>query len=382
MLNQQSRRLYVSVFVASLGLGTYIYFIPVFAQTFGATFLDLGFIGSAGALAYAMTPILIAYLADRFNRVWLFSLGLTINALATIVLVLTRSVGDIVLLRLLGGFGYGFFWPSAEVLVTDLAPVEKRVREMGYYSVAWASGFLIGPLIGGYIVQSFGYVALFTISTVLIAIALVFTVVWVAPGYRPKIEMRPDFSGSGSTIRKLASWYLMILCYGVVFSVIATIFPGYANSVGVSPAIIGLFFTVFGISRIVIFATSERYARLGEKRALLFSSVILATGVLIIGVFSNFPAFLVSSILVGGSFGVIFPLTISLISRHFPNERLGVAVGSYETVFGVGFTVGPVLAGVIASLSNISLSFLLMSFFGFLMVPFVITAQIHRETSG
>jgi len=370
--------LYLSVFISSLGIGTYVYFIPVFAQTYGASFLDLGFIGSAGALAYAMTPILFAYLADRFNRVWLFSLALMINALATIVLVFTRSVADIVLLRLFGGFGFGFFWPSAEVLVTDLAPVEKRVREIGHYSVAWASAFLIGPLIGGYIIQSLTYIVLFAFSTVLITVALLVTVLWIAPAYRRKVEMRPDFSGSGTAIRKLASWYLMILCYGIVFSVIVSIFPGYANSLGVSPTIIGLFYTVFGISRTVAFATSERYVRFGEKRALLFSSAILTIGVLMIGIFSNTTVFLLSSILLGGSFGVIFPITIALISRHFPNERLGVAVGSYEGVFGIGFTAGPVLAGITASISNVSLSFQLMSLFGFLMIPLVITGRTHH----
>lgn len=68
-LNQtRLTHLHVSVFVASLGLGLYVYFIPVFAQTFGATFLDLGFIGSAYAVTYAITPIVIGYLADRLNR--------------------------------------------------------------------------------------------------------------------------------------------------------------------------------------------------------------------------------------------------------------------------------------------------------------------------
>lgn len=303
-----------------------------------------------------------------------------INALTTIVLVFTRSVGDIVLLRLLGGFGLGFFWPSAEVLVTDLAPVERRVREVGHYSVAWASAFLVGPLIWGYIIQNLSYIALFVFSTVLIAVALAFAVFWIAPGYKRKIEMRPDFSGSGSIIRKLASWYLMILCYGIVFSVIVSIFPGYANSLGVTPTIIGFIYTIFGISRIVAFATSERYVRFGEKRVLLFGSAILAAGLLLIGLFSNTAVYLLSSILLGGSFGIIFPITISLISRHFPNERLGIAVGSYEGVFGIGFTTGPVLAGIIASMTDVSLSFLYMSLFGVLMIPFVITARTHQTS--
>lgn len=364
-------------------MGMYIYFVPVFAQTFAATFLDLGYIGSANALAYAITPMLVGYLADRFNRVRLFTLGIVINIFAAIVLILSRSVGDIVLFRLLGGFGYGFFWPTAEALVTDLAPVGKRVREMGLYSVAWASGFLVGPLIGGFIVQGFGFILLFVVSATLIALAIVPDVLWLVPGYQQKRRMAQNFSGSFSsfsTILKLRSWYLMVVCYGVAFSIMSAIFPGYANSLGVSPEKIGLLFTVFGVSRIIVFATSERYSEFGEKRALIAASSIISMGGLAITVIPNFTGFLVSLIFIGGCFGVIFPLGINLISRHFPNERLGFAVGSYETAFGIGFAVGPLLAGTVAALANISLTFLVISFFGVMMIFFVILGRTYPNS--
>ena len=92
----------MAIFVSSLGLGAYSYFVPVFAQTFGATFFDLGVIGSANSLAYALTPMVAGYLIDRFNRSWIFASALLINAVATIILVLSRSVSDILVLRLLG----------------------------------------------------------------------------------------------------------------------------------------------------------------------------------------------------------------------------------------------------------------------------------------
>jgi len=381
LLNQPRARFYVTIFVSSLGLGAFTYFIPVFAQTFGATFLDLGFIGSATAVTYAVTPMVAGYLADRFNRAWLFRGALVLNILATISLVFSKSVQDVLVLRLAAGFGLGFFWPISEVLVADLATVDRRVAEMGWYSVAWGSGYLIGPSIGGFVAQRFGYVQLFVLSTILLTIALVSNLLSVLPEDRhgPKIPAGP--SKISSTVRSLLPWYAMLLCYAMVFGVVVAIFPGYANSVGVSPELIGLLFTLFGITRVVVFAMSGRYSRLGEKKALGLTSGVLALGSLIIATFPSFAGFSAALIMMGGAIGVIFPTTISLISRHFPNNRIGAAIGSYETTFGAGFAVGPLLSGAIAALTNISTAFLMTAFFGIMMVFFTYAGRTYVQSS-
>ena len=368
--------LYVSVFIASLGLGTYIYFIPVFAQTLGASFLDLGFIGSANSISYAIAPILIGYFADRLNRAWLFALSIAINAMATICLVPAKSVGDVVLIRLIGGVGYGLFWPTSEVLVTDLTSANTRVREMGVYGVAWASGFLIGPTIGGAIIQNLGFTVLFLVATALVSLALLPSFFWLIPEYRQSTSAVEGFSGNLSTIHRLLPWYVMTSCYGTIFGVTVAILPGYANSINIVPAMIGSLFTAFGISRILSFSMSERYLRFGEKKALSIVSAVLVVSLGVLAGFPSYLGFLVSMIMIGGCFGVIFPITISLISRHFPQERLGAAVGSYEAMFAVGFTVGPLLGGAIAAV-NVSLAFFTTSFFAIAMLILVRIGHTH-----
>jgi len=377
-------RLYVSVFVASLGLGLYIYFVPVFAQKFGATFFDLGLIGSASAVSYALTPILVGYLADRFNRAGLYIVSLGLNIIAALALLASTSVGDIILIRLLGGLAYGFFWPTAEVLVTDLAPARSRIKEMGRYSVAWAAGFLIGPYVGGIVAQDFGFGPLFIISSVVIAFAGLPSVLWVNRRYKQGTirHVPPSYSGNLKIVRTLTFWYLMSLCYGLVFSVLASIFPGYANSLGVEPATIGLLFAAFGLARIFTFAVVEHHASRGEVRILVVASLLMALSNVIVALVPTIPGFLVALTVFGWCFGIVFPLTISLISRRFPPERLGAAIGSYETVFGVGFTIGPMLAGITAATFSSSVSFLITAFFGVLMAVFTLAgsaAQRGRE---
>jgi MFS family permease len=355
----------------------YMYFIPVFAQSFGATFFDLGLIGTAVSVTSALTPIFVGNLADRVNRAWLFACALAINGLTTLALALSRSVGDVVLLRFAGGLALGFYYPTVEVLVTDLAPLERRVKEMAWYSTASTIGLLVGPILGGLIIQSLGFLPLFVFASFAIGVAFIEVAVWIIPGYQRRETAPPDFSGAISTFRRLLPWYAMLVCYGIVYSVITTIFPGYANSVGVSTTFIGFLFAGFGISRIFAYVTSDRYVMLGERRALLLASLLIVLGIVGIIIYPTFNGFLGAMLIIGGSTGIVFPLTINLISRHYPEHKLGAAMGSYEASIGVGQAVGPILTGVAVSLTGIESGFLLTAFFGVLMAVFTVSGRTY-----
>jgi len=377
MLHESLRfRLYLSVFVASLGLAMYTVFIPVFAQTFGATFFDLGLIGAVGALATATIPGLAGHMADRTDRLRVFQASLIINVLATFFLIFCHSVFDIAALRLVGGVGLGIFWPMGEALASDLAPADRRVREMGRYSISMAMGLLIGPSIGGYVAQNFGYTSLFVISSAVISISLLQSVLWVTPLYPKQVSTRTEKSdGNVRIIRSILPVYMMLICYGVVWGLISSIFPGYVNSIGINAILIGYLFSAFGVTRILSLATAHRYLKFGEKQMLATAAAMIFFGILILGAFPYFITFLVGMMIIGVSVGIVFPITSSLISHHFPDEKRGAAMGSYETAVNTGETLGPYVAGVLASLVNITSGLMLMSVFPALMIWFAVCGR-------
>jgi MFS family permease len=371
-------RFYLSLFVASLGLGMYTYFIPVFAQSLGATYFDLGLIGAVGALATATTPALAGHIADKTNRFWVFSLSLMISVVATFVLILSRSVIDIVILRLVGGVGLGIFWPMGEAIASDLAPANKRVREMGRYSVAMAMGILVGPSVGGVIVQILGYFNLFLISAAVIGLSLLQLILWVLPAYsKRKHDPRRSQTSAGymHIVKGIFPMYMMLMCYGVVWGLLTSIFPGYANSIGITATLIGLIFSAFGMTRIVSLATAHHYLKFGEKRILVVVSLMIFVGILILAGIPSITTFFIGMMLIGGGVGVVFPVSTNLVSRQFPDEKRGTAMGSYETAVNTGETLGPYVAGVLASLTSITSSLMLMSVFALLMILFTVTGH-------
>lgn len=358
----------------------YVYFIPIFAQSqFNATFLDLGYIGAASAFTYAIVPIIVGHFTDKMNHSWFYALALVINASATITFIFARSVRDVILIRSLTGVALAFFWPSAEVMVLNLVPMERRVKEIGVYSVFWGSAYLLGPLVGGVIIQNFGFFNLFLIASMLMVFAFAQTILLVIPHYAKEKTQTLAVSRGFHLMKQLLPWYVLIGCYGATFSIISSIFPGYANSFGVNAVLVGVIFTAFGISRVAVFATEKHYLHFGDKKVLLIVSLIISLGSLTLALLPSFSTFLVVLIVLGMCFAVVFPLSINLISRHFPTERTGIAVGSYESVYGIGSVIGPVLGGTVAVISGIKVSFVLASFFAILMASGAVVGKTSKN---
>ena len=281
------------------------------------------------------------------------------------------------ILRSAAGLAFAFFWPTSEALVAELSTEENRLKEMGVYSVFWSSGFLIGPMVGGLILQTYGYSWLFTTSFALIAFAFVISVNWVVPRHSTKANhpAKMNLSDTISTMKGLITWYIVIVCYGIIANVIIAIFPGYANVVGITPVLIGTLFSAYYLARISMYSLAGRLNHFRENKLLLTISAIFGVGTLVLAMFPGFDGFILGMILLGCCSGIMFPLMINLIARHFPREKLGVATGSYETTFGAGYAVGPILAGSVALLANVRWAFVLVSLAGAVMFIFVIIGK-------
>jgi DHA1 family tetracycline resistance protein-like MFS transporter len=275
--------------------------------------------------------------------------------------------------------GLAFFYPLAEVLVVDLAPEGKRVKEFGLYSASFGLAFMIGPLLGGTIVQTLGFFDLFVISSLAMIFAFLAAIVFCMRSEKKRKPDRVHSSNQFNTMRQLIPWYIMVACYGIVFSIVSTILPGYANSLGISAVVVGVLFAVFGISRVSVYVTIERYARFGERKALFLSSLLAGVAFISLVLLPTFGVFFFSIVLLGGCFAIIFPFTLNLVSLHFSETQAGAAIGSYESVLGIGMAIGPILAGTLAAFSSVKLSFVGAALFTVAMATISVSAKTYVQ---
>ena len=155
-----NRRLYFSLFVTimatALGASLVLPLLPVYAQSLGATGLDLGLIFSSFALARSVFLPAVGNLSDKWGRRPFMLWGLMAYTLIAIGFSLSSSVFHLIICRLIQGAGAAMVIPVARAYVGDLSKPGEEGRVMGHFNMAFFGGLALGPWMGGLLKDIFG----------------------------------------------------------------------------------------------------------------------------------------------------------------------------------------------------------------------------------
>jgi len=111
---------------------------------------QLGWMGGlAFGLLYTLLAIPVAWLADRYSRVWIMTASLALWSGFTALCGLATSFPQMFLARMGVGIGEAGGVPPAYSLITDLYPPRQRARALSVYSLAIPIGSAAGILFGG-----------------------------------------------------------------------------------------------------------------------------------------------------------------------------------------------------------------------------------------
>jgi len=142
---------------------------------FGASVETLQWTVNAYNLAFAVLLLTGAALGDRFGRRRMFAAGIFLFAVASVACALSGSVASLIAARSAQGAGAALVMPLAMAILSGAFPREERARALGIFSGVTGFALIIGPAIGGFITESFGWRWIFWINLPIgmIAIALV-----------------------------------------------------------------------------------------------------------------------------------------------------------------------------------------------------------------
>ncbi|MEJ2667210.1 MAG: MDR family MFS transporter [Deinococcales bacterium] len=108
---------------------------------------------SAFLLMQAITTPLFGRLADLFGRKPVFVGGVAVFLVGSVLCGLAPSMLVLIGFRFIQGVGAGAVYPTVTTLAGDLYELRERARVQGYLSSVWGISAVVGPLVGGLIVQ-------------------------------------------------------------------------------------------------------------------------------------------------------------------------------------------------------------------------------------
>lgn len=163
----------LSMLLASLSTSIANVGLPTLAQAFTASFQQVQWIVLAYLLAITTLIVSVGRLGDLFGRRRLLLAGLTLFTLASILCAVASALWLLIAARVVQGLGAATMMALSMAFVGDTVPKEKTGRAMGILGTMSAIGTALGPSLGGVLIASFGWPALFFVNVPLGILTLV-----------------------------------------------------------------------------------------------------------------------------------------------------------------------------------------------------------------
>ena len=353
--------------------------LPVFAKNvIGATYSELGLIGLTNFIPYMFIPLFVGILLDRINNGYLLTVGVAINSASIYLLSIAQSVPEIMGFRIMTGVAHAFFWPPCEAIISNESSEKNRVKHISWFTMFFVIGFMIGPLLGSALLEGLDvtYRILFQIAAFILAAAIISSLLASRKRVKKHHE-RFSFSSIKEMKRFPEVIILLIFCTSS-FGIILTIYPAFLNDNGMSATDILLLYFVFGISRVVSLALVGKFAR-RTSQTLIAGTIAVSAGLAVSVVADSIITFGIALVLMGFGFSIFFPLTLEIILSKTRKGISGKIIGAYETVFGMGWAIGPTIGGPITQSFGNETPYVVFCIIGIVVTLFAISARKKLE---
>jgi MFS family permease len=173
--------------------------LDAIAQTFHATPTELELIVAVYGVAFAVCLAMAGRLGDNFGRRRLFLWGVQVFGIASLLCGLAGSIWMLLAARILQGVGAALIVPQILATIHVGLSGHERSRAIGYYGAIGGLAFIIGQVLGGFLVSAdiagLGWRSVFLINLPICVALLIATPRWI-PETKRAIKVNIDWPGT------------------------------------------------------------------------------------------------------------------------------------------------------------------------------------------
>ena len=361
------------ILISSLGLSQIAPILPLYIQHMGVT--DQASVARLSGITFGVTFIVSAifspiwgWMADRVGRkpmILRASLGMAVVIGA---MGLAPNVWVLIALRVLQGAITGYATACTTLIATQ-TDRERTGWALGFLSTASITGSLLGPSLGGWLGENFGFEIPFFIIGGLMLLSFITSLLFVQENFvRDEHEttgLKELWRGipkKSLTVNLCVVYFIMSLAMYTIEPIVTVYISQLAASAAHIALIAGVVFSASGLANIVAAPTLGRLSdRVGAQR-IIFASMLFAGAVILPQAFVRTPWQLMAlRFALGLAMGGLGPSVNTLLKQITPNELMGRIMGFSIAAGYLGIFAGSVLGGQVAALTGIRSVFFLTS---------------------
>ncbi|NOY38463.1 MAG: MFS transporter [Chlorobi bacterium] len=170
--------------------------LPSIGKEFGADAVMLNWVATAYLLSAAMLLLPFGKTADIYGRKKIFLYGVGVYTLASGLTAFVPDVYWLVAARIVQGAGSAMMFGTGVAILTSVFPEQERGRALGFNVAAVYLGLSLGPFLGGFLTQHFGWRSIFYVNIPL-GIIILLLGIWKLKGeWAEAAGEKFDFTGS------------------------------------------------------------------------------------------------------------------------------------------------------------------------------------------
>ena len=352
------QKYWLARFLSSLCLGTLSVCVAWQIYDISRNPLHLGLVGLTQFIPLVLLVVVTGYCADNFNRKIIFSLCLFLEAFLTFLFVLINISGNpeiIVLFMILIGIGIvrAFFSPAAAAFLPNIVDKKDLPDAVALSAVAWQSGTIFGPVLGGLLYGASVFLGYFFASIGLfIGAILVFIIPY---NYLTKTKKPLSFenlTGGFSYVwnKKILLGVISLDLFAVLMAGAVALMPVYARDIlDTGPLTLGLLRSSPGVGAIIVAVGLSFYSIQKAGKVMLYAVAFFGLFTLFFGLSKNVTLSIILLCLVGG-FDMLSVYIRDIIIQLGTEDSMRGRVNAVNMMFvGASNELGDFRAGVMAS---------------------------------
>jgi MFS family permease len=295
------------------------------------------------ALGTVMAPYFIA----RYRLKDIIVIGLIMSAASAVLFPMFHNLTPWFVLRIIMGLGVSLYMVAGQTLLNFSVADKNRAIRNGIYSLAFAIGFGVGPVLGSFLYSSNSQYAFIAGSGILLVGAINSTLFLA----KNKVHVN---TARVKVWAKVSPALMSIFAYGFAEATLVSLFPLFLIEIGTSIQQIGYSFLAFVVGSLLltlpVMKIADRISISKQLNIILIVGTVMVIGLSLQSVFSNL--ILMFAFFSGASMGVIYPLAMAYISEKLKANEMISGMSQFTFYFGIGCAAGPIVSAIVIHFSS------------------------------
>ncbi len=351
LLSPVMRLFLLTMILANVAGAMYVGFIPLYLKSLGADIAQIGLFFTIAQIIPLILQILGGWISDSLGRLKSIAAGSVSGVVSYIALILAPTWGWVLVGEGLNAITRSLVGPSFGAFVAEESQENNRAKVYGLVDTFYTIVAIIGPPVGGFLVDHYGFKVMLMVAASIYTVATVIRVHMAKKAsHRDREEGKKATLQFGALKVNLSAIFGLLVAGGVMtwiiitdgvrdisFSLSGNLIPVYLEDIAkMNAQKIGWLSAIMGIAMMITsFPAGHMADKRGERLAIALGFALQSVAFFIFIKAEIFSVYAVSYFLIGVGSSLMSPAYQSLLSKVLPQKLRGTGFGLVHSGLGL-----------------------------------------------